>query len=130
MREFKKRRSHKDEIASFVLTCTKTVILLVVTVLLMRGAWGMYGKMSAASQAQETAQVQLARVQMQRSGVTTTLTEITSKRGIEQQIRERYGVVRPGEGEIVVIHTIAASTTPVAFENTWWQKIFHALFVW
>ncbi len=130
MREFKKRRGQKEELLSFALKSVGTVVLLVVTMFLTRAAWGMYGKMAAASQAQEEAQSQLASVETQRSGVNSTLSEITSKRGVEQQIRERYGVVKPGEGEIDVIRSAAATTTAQPVEENWWRRIFRALFVW
>ena len=130
MREFKKRRSKRDEIVHVGLRCLYTLALLAVTVVLMRAAWGMYIKMVAASRAQEEAQAQLALTEAQRSGVDATLGEVNSPRGVEQQIRERYGVVRPGEGEIDIVRTVPASTTPKAPPESWWQHIFHALFVW
>ena len=130
MREFKKRRNKKEEIVAFAIKSVGAIVLALVTVFLMRAAWGMYYKMAAASKAQDEAQSQLASVGAQKSGVNATLTEITSARGVEQQIRERYGVVKPGEGEIDVIRSTTASTTAPVSDNRWWIRIWHTLMVW
>ena len=130
MREFKKRRSQKEEIFLLAVKGAGAVVLLIVTVFLMRAAWGMYDKMTTASRAQEEAETQLGIAEAQRKEINSTLSQITSERGIEQQIRERYGVVRPGEGEIDIIRDAKATSTPQVLKESWWQRIFRALFVW
>ena len=130
MREFKKRRSHSEEILRLSVKTAGTLLLLMVTIVLMHAAWGMYGKMTEAAQAKETAVAELARVEAQQQGVTTTLNEISSDRGEEAQIRSRFGVAKPGEGEIDVIRTVEASSTPPEPQESWWTSLFHTLFVW
>ena len=130
MREFKKRRSLKEEILRLAVKSGAAILLVIVTLILMRAAWGMYSKMASASRAQDEAQTQLALVEVKRHHVNTTLSHITSERGVDQQIRERYGVVRPGEGEIDIIRDRTATTTPPISKESWWRRVFHALFVW
>ena len=130
MREFKKRRSRSEEILRLSVKTAGVLLLLVVTVTVMHAAWGMYGKMTEAARAKETAIAELGRVEAQQRGVTTTLNEISSDRGEEAQIRSRFGVAKPGEGEIDVIRTVQASSTPPAPPEGWWTSLFHTLFVW
>jgi len=130
MREFKKHRTKQEEWFLLALKCAGALVLLAVTLASVRAAWGMYGKMVASSHARDEAQAQLKRVETQRSGVHSTLTEITSTRGVERQIRERYGVVRPGEGEIDVIRDTKTATTTEKEKTSWWQRVFRTLFVW
>ena len=130
MREFKKRRSRSEEILRLSIKGVGVLLLLVVTVVLARAAWGMYGKMTEAAQAKEEANAELARVEAQQRGVTTTLSEISSTRGEEAQIRARFGVAKPGEGEIDVIRDTKASTTDSELKESWWTSLFHTLFVW
>ena len=106
------------------------LLLLVVTVALTHAAWGMYGKMVSSAQAKEEANANLARMILQQEGVSTTLETISSTRGEEAQIRARFGVARPGEGEIDIIQTPAATTSEPAPQESWWMRIFHTLFVW
>ena len=130
MREFKKRRSKSEEIVRLAAKTAGVLLLLVVTVVLLRAAWGMYGKMSEAAEAKEEANADLARVEVQQAGVTSTLSQISSVRGEEAQIRERFGVARPGEGEIDIIRNNKATTTESETKESWWVSLFHTLFVW
>jgi cell division protein FtsB len=130
MREFKRRRGQQEELIRFVVKCGGVVCLFVVTLFLMRAAWGMYTKMAAASQDQEQAEAQLAALEAQQQGVNNTLGVLSSSRGVETQIRERFGVAKPGEGEIDIVRDqkTVATTTPA--KESWFQHMFRALFVW
>ena len=130
MREFKKRRSNEEEFIRFGIKCLGVFLLLLVTGFLMHGAWGMYGKMANASQGQEEAEAQLAALQAQQQGVNTTLGDLSSSRGVETQIRERFGVAKPGEGEIDIVHDQKAATSTAAAPESWWQRLFNAFKVW
>ena len=96
----------------------------------MRAAWGMYVKLTIASQGQEEAEAELARLQAQHKGVTATLGDISSARGQEEQIRERYALVKPGEGEIDIIEKPATTTMTPEAPKPWWRRMFDIFNVW
>jgi hypothetical protein len=96
----------------------------------VRGAWGMYQKFAAASEADAASQVELGALKEQVSQVGASAAALSSTRGVEAGVRERYGVARPGEGQIDIIRRDATTTAPKAAEPNMFQKIFHALFVW
>lgn len=129
MREFKRRSTHED-IPRLVFRAVGVLVLLFVTVVLVRAAWGMYVKMAAASSAREEAQSALARAQKQAQGVSASMGELATQRGEEAHMRARFGVVRPGEGQIVIVRDRYASSTEDASKDSWWGKVFRALFVW
>ena len=128
MREF--RRGPKEDLGRLVVRGIGAVLLLAVTVMLMRGAWGMYVKMAEASQAQEEAEVELARARAQAQGVGGSLDELSSERGQEEQIRQRFGVAKPGEGEIDIIHDQSTSTAQDTASEGWWQRLWRSIVVW
>ena len=129
MREFQHRRSKREELLRLGLRTMGALLLLVLTITLARGAWCMYIRMAAASQGAEEADVELTRLEAQAQGASSTLAELSTARGQEAQIRQRFGVVKPGEGEIDILQVEphSSSTEPA---EPWWQRIFHALFVW
>lgn len=129
MREFK-RRGYQDGLARLLLRGLGVLALLGLAILLVRGTWGMYVRMAAAAEAQEEADVELARVQTQTSGVEGSLGALSSQRGVETQIRERFDYAKPGEGEIDIVRTVRASSTQESAGESWWARIFHTLFVW
>ncbi len=129
MRDFKKRRMQKKDTGRFALRLVGVALLAVVTFTAAHSAWDMYGKLVRATQQQEETQRQLALLTAQANQVQASVAALSSGRGVEEQMRERFGVARPGEGEITIVEntTTASSTAP---EPSWWQRLYHTLFVW
>lgn len=130
MREFKKRRSRSEQLSRLGLKGAGVLVLFFFTVIMVHATWGMYGKFVSASQAQEEAQTQLASLKRQQSGVSTTLQELSTTRGQDAQLRERFGVAKPGEGEIDIVEDNTSNTNTASTTESLWQRVFHALFVW
>jgi len=131
MPEFRKRRRNtKAELFAALLGCVGLLALLVLAVVCVRAAWDMYGKFVAADQAHTQADAQLAQLQAQYNDVTAQVGELNSTRGQEAQVRERYGVAKPGEGEIDIVRQAASTTAGQSGGQNWWERLWHALFVW
>lgn len=130
MREFKKRHTKQEEMARLGVKTLGVVVLFGFTVLLAHAAWDMYGKLVAASQAKSEALSQLASLEAQQKGVTRTITKLTTERGVEAEVRVRFGVARPGEGEIDIVEDRSSTTSPVGHTPSWWQGVYQTLFVW
>ena len=130
MREFKKRRGQQGEIVQLGLRALGTLALLVLAALAVHSAWGMYTKLAEASQGQRSAEAELAALTQQEVRVARSVGEIASTRGVEAQVRERFGVARPGEGGIQIVRDTPTSTAQATTKEFWWQRIFHTLFVW
>jgi hypothetical protein len=106
------------------------VLLAFVAFFAVKGAWGMYVKFAAASEADAASKVELAALKEQEAQVGESAEALASSRGVEAGVRERFGVARPGEGQIDIIRREASSTPFAPEEPNIFQKIFHALFVW
>ncbi len=130
MRDYRLNHTKRDLFGRLALRGLGALALLCLAIILMRAAWGMYIKVTTASRGQEEAEAQLVRLEKQRQGVSATLGSLASQRGQEAQIRERYALARPGEGEIdIVTRPSAATTTPEA-PKPWWQRILDVFNVW
>lgn len=130
MREFKKRRSRRAELLNFSIRLLGALALLGITAIAVRGAWDMYGRLKVASAGQEDAQGQLQVLQAQQAEVTASVGELSSSRGVEALMRERFGVVRPGEGVIQIVHTAPTSTPTDNNSRGFFGQLFHLLFSW
>ncbi len=130
MREFKKRRSRREEIFWLCVRGVGALLLLLVAAAAVHAAWDMYGKLSAASQGQEEAEAQLASLQAEKKGVSASVAQLSTARGVEAEVRQRFGVVKPGEGEIEIVRDQGSATTTDDASKHWWSRVFHALFVW
>jgi len=130
MREFKKRRNQKGEALNLCLRVLGCLVLFGITVLAVRATWSMYGKLSEASVGQEAAEAQLAALQTQEARVATSVADTSSTRGVEAQVRQRFGVARPGEGVIQIVRDQASTSAQTPTPKSWWVRIWHTLFVW
>jgi hypothetical protein len=130
MRDYRRRRVGRQDVTRAGLGALGVLLLALVAFFAVKGAWGMYGKFAAASEADAASQIELEALKSQVSQVGASAAALSSSRGVEAGVRERYGVARPGEGQIDIIRREASSTPSAPKEPNIFQKIFHALFVW
>lgn len=130
MREFKKHKSRRAEIVTFCMQSVGVLLLLCVAAVAVRAAWGMYVKLAHATAGQEAAEVELKALQAQHAQVAASVAELSSEKGVEAQMRQRFGVVKQGEGEIEIVRDSGSTTTAPKEPERWWRGIFRALFMW
>jgi cell division protein FtsB len=130
MQDYRRRRASRQDVTRAGFGALGVLALAFVAFFAARGAWGMYTKFAAASEADAASQTELATLKAQVSQVGASAAALSSDRGVEAGVRERYGVARPGEGQIDIIRREATSSAPMADEPNIFVKIFRALFVW
>lgn len=130
MQDYRQRRAGRQDVTRALLGVLGVLFLALVAFFAVRGAWGMYTKFAAASEADASAQAELETLRSQVSLVGASAEALVSLRGVEAGVRERYGVARPGEGQIDIIRREATTSVPRADEPNVFVKIFRALFVW
>ncbi|MDE2213222.1 MAG: hypothetical protein KGJ34_01670 [Patescibacteria group bacterium] len=91
-------------------------------------AWHMYGKLQEATAASDGATSQLALLTAQDTQVKSDISDLSTSRGVEAALRERYGVIKPGEGVIQVVEAppTATSSDTSASQNIF-QRLWHVL---
>ena len=130
MQDYRRRRAGRQDITRIILGVAGVLLLAMVAFFAARGALGMYSKFAAASQADVSAQAELETLRSQVSMVGASAEALASQRGVEAGVRDRYGVARPGEGQIDIIRREATISTPRADGPIVFVKIFRAIFVW
>ena len=108
MPDYSKRR--RGFLIRFLLKVGGAVLLTLLAFFAARGAYNMYGKFQLAAVAGEQAEERLAELQEQKKEIGTAVKEFNSSRGLEAEIRERYGVARPGEGRIEIVRQSGTTT--------------------
>lgn len=129
MRDFKKRRTTASELLRVSVGCLGVLALCAVAFGASRAAWGMYGKFSAAAAARSEAEAELGSLQDRYTKITADVEEFSSERGLESAIRERYGVAKPGEGQIDIVRQ-STTTDTVRREPGFLERLWGMLFVW
>lgn len=129
MKEFKKRRVSGMDILRVSAGVAGIAALAGVAFIASRAAWGMYGKFAEAAADRASAETQLHDLQERRQKIDADVQALSSERGLEAQVRERYGLVRPGEGEISIVRQ-ATSSEVLKQSPGILQKLWQMLTVW
>ena len=113
---------------------TSGLVLMAGMFLLIAGlsafsAWGMFVRARLAKQDALTAQADLVQITAEDNKAKAEVARLSSVSGLEAALRQRFGVVKPGEGVIVLLGAQAASSAaPVAATTTslfggWWKGL-------
>lgn len=106
---------------------TLSILLLSgITFLFARGALRMYSRYGEASVARAGAESELKSLTAREKELLYQTKRLSSDRGMEEELRRRYGVVLPGEGviEIVSATNTAASAQPGHGFIDWFKRLF------
>jgi cell division protein FtsB len=120
MLEFQEKRKLKNLLYSKI----TLVILLILIAVAVNAVWGIYQKQRMAkanlAQTATTFDGLQAREKMLSSGIEKLKTEA----GKEEEIREKYGLVKPGEEVIVVVNDDGDNDSDQDLtQDSYWQKI-------
>lgn len=130
MQDFKKTQSTAKRILRFSVRLALTLVLVGFAAVSVRAAWDMYGTFKVAANAREDTLRQLNSLKSDQARVEASVASFQTPTGMEAQIRDRFGVAKPGEGEIQIIADAEASTAPATSQEPWYARVFHALFTW
>lgn len=130
MREFKKHQPSGTIILRFFVVAAGTALLFLLAVVGVRAAWGMYDTFTIAVEARESAESQLASLRSDKERLTAAVSSFESPDGIEREIRERFGVVRPGEGEIQIVRDQGSTTRQTVEQGNMFFRVLKSFFVW
>ena len=130
MRDFQGRKKwHKifrSDVFSF--------ILLVATILLLKSVWGVYKKDSMARINMKEAEITLANLEKKKVGLEKEIAKLNTERGIEEELRRRFQVFKPGEQVLVVVDkaegnipVIKAKEGPM---SSMWNKLVGLVLFW
>ena len=79
------------------------IILLVITVVLIKGAWGVFFKQQESAQNLDKVRAELAKAEQREAELETHVSYLKTEEGIEEEIRDKYSVARPGEELVLIV---------------------------
>lgn len=128
MQDFSKRQIKTQIVVRFFRSIAGVLVLGVIAFVAARAAYNMYGKFAQAQEASKQSEERLEDLEKQKAQVSVAVDSFDSRRGLEAEIRKRYGVAKPGEGKIEIVRE-AASTSPSStfVPQNLLERIFNAL---
>lgn len=100
------------------------VILALLIATLGAAAWRLYGKAEEARLTHQGAAQALEELRSRKSAVESSLSKLGTERGIEEEIRLRYQLAKPGEEQIVLVASQAQNAQNVTPEKkSFWATV-------
>ncbi|MCR4281239.1 MAG: septum formation initiator family protein [Candidatus Kaiserbacteria bacterium] len=104
------------------------VLLLVLVTVALSGVWKVYRKAQESSVLRKEAEAQLSDLDKRRTQLEADITKLKTSRGMEEALREQYGLAKSGESVIVIVDSpaqapvVASSSVMQWFQRTlsWW----------
>ncbi len=96
------------------------------TFLFLRGALRMYDRYSTASEARRSTVAEAQSLKERKATLQARIDTLSSDRGLEEELRRRYGVAKDGEGVIEVVAEVpqAPPATPEKGFIGWLKRVF------
>jgi cell division protein FtsB len=120
----------KRKIKGFLYSRPTIIGLLVCAILLSSAVYERFTRERAMAEKRDALVEELAELQARASVLETEVSRLTSERGIESEIRDRYEVVKAGEQVVILLGdddtSSGATQTPqqVRSETTHWYDFF------
>lgn len=119
MLEFQEKRRVKRLIYSKL----TLVVLLIIVGLLINGVWGVYKKRQITQNNLEKTTISFNNLKDREKVLTAEIERLNTDNGIEEEIREKYGLIKPGEEVIMIIDKKDSDKEAnVSVKVSFWQK--------
>lgn len=99
------------------------VILIVVSVFLLRSVWDVYKKSVVARISMDEARSDLEALQLKKTGLEREINSLSTERGIEEELRRRFQVVKPGEQVLVIVDKNDNKKAPLVRNDSWYEVV-------
>lgn len=88
------------------------VFLLIIVAVGVRGVWGVYKKAQESQVIREEAEATLSDLRAREAELRGDISVLSTDRGVEQELRERYDLAKADEGVIVIVEPPAPPPEP------------------
>ncbi|HAS85014.1 MAG TPA: hypothetical protein DCS23_03030 [Candidatus Yonathbacteria bacterium] len=90
-----------------------------------KGAWGIHQKAQIAISERNIAQRSMLEMEERTAELQSSLIHLKSDIGVEEEIRQKYSVVRPGEEVVVIVDDRAkkSENSEAGIGNGFWRSI-------
>ncbi|MHB1118319.1 MAG: hypothetical protein ACYCZ7_02245 [Minisyncoccota bacterium] len=104
---------------------TSIFVLFVALILASHGAWRVYQKAEIARTERDESVRVLTEIEERTKELETSLAGLKSDQGIENEVRQKYAVARPGEEVVVVVdeNSKKGKNGDEAPQESFWQRL-------
>lgn len=118
-------RNQRQAAARLFLRRLGLLALVALVLLAVPGVWGVFQKERESAERRAEAETERADLERRQKQLSADIEQLESDRGIEEMLREQYGLAERGEGLIVIVERpISAPTRATSTLREWFWKTF------
>jgi hypothetical protein len=114
---------YKKKVKKLLFSKTVLVVVAFITILLMKGAWGVVQKENESRIHMEAIAVKLTEAKDRESELKKDIEELSTGAGMEKEIRSKFDVRKAGEEVVIVIEPKKSEVEEQVIEKSWWVSI-------
>jgi len=100
------------------------IVTLILVIFLARGVWRVYNQSRFANSNYLLTKDRLTKLEDRQKQITDRLEKLSTDRGLEEEFRNNFSVVRPGEKMILIVDSIETATdTATTSEASLWGTL-------
>jgi len=96
--------------------------MTILTILFLRGAWGVWQKQVESAKKLQDAEERLVLARTRKEELSKDIERLNTPEGIEREIRQRYSVKKQGEEVILVVDPKLSTSTVEVIHPSFWTK--------
>lgn len=118
--EFQEKRKFRKYLYSKV----TLVILLIIIAVLLNAVYGVYKKQALSRDNLAKTELDFTKLQAREKTLSSEIGKLKTDSGTEEEIREKYGLIKPGEEVIMMVDKNDSTSSPDEISDTsFWQGV-------
>lgn len=119
MREFQDKRRQRRMVYSLPVRLGLTLVIIALAGSIFR----LYEKERQVGLERVTLFEEVERLRVRQRELAAEVEKLATERGLEEEIREKFNVVKPGEKVISLVANETPTSSPPLPPTPWWQKV-------
>lgn len=120
MLEFQEKRKFKK----FLYCRLTSIFLLILVILILKGVWEVYEKQHYTKDNLTRVASDLQNLKERELMLSSEIQRLKTENGKEQEVREKFGLVRPGEEVIIIVDDLDGEEEGAGISGkSFWQKV-------
>jgi len=119
MREFQDKRRWRRAVYSLPVRLGLTLIIIALAGSIFR----LYKKERQVGSERAILLEEVERLRARQEELLAEVEKLTTERGVEEELREKFNVVKPGEKVISLVANETPTSSPSLPPTSWWQRV-------
>ena len=119
MREFQ----DKKRVRKFLYSKGVVAVLAVFVLILAHATWGVYQKEQESQTAAAASESELGKLQDRQAVLQSEIARLKTDEGVEEEIRSKFSVAKPGEDLIIIVNPDDATNTQTLPKPSLWDRV-------